>query len=325
MYFINLFIHTDLIPTKIYDFEELRIMLYPSNKQLPESKYYKPRTLTGLVIKGEKEEFSDKIIKEKVTKFLVFSNFIFPSQYSVRWLTEFEFINLENELKPIDELEKELEANQEILYENIIGMYRGHEIYSTCTLLPHVNRSKMKVNFQELLLKFWNLKSSDSLYQQISLFALAGNTPTLLNPFYENSNLEISLLFSIIDSLIDEFDPNQTVIKRCENCDFEKSGRKNVKSRIKDFVAMISAHKETQETLYKILYQHYLIRNDFFHEAKIVELNTAIDSLIEKIGTNYVSLENDIKNGQARLSGLIIIKEFIQFLLIDKLKKIQPR
>ena len=256
-----------------------------------------------------------------MTKFLVFSNFIFPSYSSVRWLTDFEFIHLEDEIKPIDELEKVIEINLEHSVDKIIGMYKGHEIYTTCTLFPHLNSTEMEVDFQEQLLKFWQLESSDSLYQQISLYALTGNTASLLNPFYENSNLEISLLFTIVDSLIDEFDSDQSVIKKCENCGFEKVGRKNVKTRLKDFVSKIPLNEESQKILYKILLEHSRIRNDFFHEAKIDELNKTIDVLIKEIGNKYISLQNEIKYGQARLSGLMIIKELIQFLLIDKLKK----
>ena len=65
MHFINLFIHTDLIPKEKYDFEELGISIYPSKNQLPKSKYCKSRTLTGLIIKGEKNNSLIKILRKK--------------------------------------------------------------------------------------------------------------------------------------------------------------------------------------------------------------------------------------------------------------------
>ena len=89
------------------------------------------------------------------------------------------------------------------------------------------------MKFQELLKTFYTLEDSDKLKQQIFLFALNGNVVTLLNPFYDNSNLEISLMYAIIDSLIEEYDPDQEVVKECEKCGHQRKGKKGSRKRIR--------------------------------------------------------------------------------------------
>lgn len=318
MHFINFDIHTDLVPNKVYDLGYVDMTVYPTMRKLPETKVYQPRTLTGVIVKGEKQALTTDAIRSRVKDFVVFSNFIFPSHHSVRWLTSHHFHDLEKLARPIGELDRFLSENLETDLEQIHGFYKSHDIYGETTLFPHQNVNEVKVNFQELLAIYSSLGKNDILRQQISLFALNGNAITLLNRFYDNSNLEISLMYSIVDSLMKEND--QPVIKKCVNCGHETTGKKKDKHRIKDFVSKLGYNASDQDLIFRTLWEHYRVRNDFFHETKIVPLGDTIKEIVDQTGSNLISLEDELKYGQGRLSGFMIVKELVQNLLIKKLK-----
>lgn len=329
MVYINFNLHTDLIPMKLYELNEVDLIVYPTKHKLSVLEGHISRTLTGVIIRGEESELTKGFIKKRIKEFVVFSNFIFPCYKSVKWLNAYSFHEVEKKLSPINGLQTFLQENIETDIGQIHGYLQTREIYDQCSVFPHANSLKLKINFQELFKIFYSLEDSNKLKQQISLFALNGSIISLLNPFYDNSNLEVSLMYSIIDSLIDEYDPDQSVIKECDKCGLKRTGRKGSEKRIKDFVSILGSNtkfkfsKEDQELIFRILWEHFKVRNEFFHETKLVPFGITEEKMIEITGSNSISLEDELKYGQARFFGYMIIKELVQNILIEKLTSLK--
>ncbi len=319
MHFVPLEIHTDLVPKQVYDLEKINLVIYPTKKKLPETRIYRPRTITGLIIKGEKEQLTNQFIKNKVIDFIAFSSFIFPSMHSVKWVHGFDFHEVEKTIYPLEDLENYVNGNCELDIDKIHGMYKVHNFYSSCELFPHTNPNEIKFDFANLLNVFYSLEKKDKLRNQISLFSLYNISPQYLSPFYDNSNVEIGYLYTIVDSLIDEIDSDQTITKKCEKCGYEKPGRKNNKRRINDFVSKLDYRTDDAKKVIAILIEHSKIRNDFFHEAKMESNFDIINDIIEKTGSNTIPLQAEINHGGGRFAGQMGIKELVQRILIRKL------
>ena len=222
MYFYNFDIKTPIIPFKKYEFEKANIIIYPTNKVLEESRYAEPRTLTGFIIKGEKGELTNEYITEKIKDFLIFSNFIYPSHWGIEWFNmHFTKIN-DKDIMPIDELEDFLKKNyEEKTHENVYGYHFNETMYEINRNFAYLPKTDLKINFKEYYYKYLSLDETDILKKQLHLFALLTNSQQLLSPFYRNSNIEISLMISLIDSLIDDAGIEKKEIKKSSNCQAE--------------------------------------------------------------------------------------------------------
>ena len=324
MHFINFNIHTDLVPQKLFELKSLNFIIYPSKKKIISTHNFKtiePNTFTGLIIKGEKESLTPLHIKKKLQEFLQFSNFLFPSHYSLIWAAANRLFDkeIEEQIQPIVQLDSYLNENLETQIENISAIYSERVDYNQWALFPHGNFN-LNVDFEKLLGKFLALEETDRLKHQISLFALNESLEQVLYSFYHNSNMTISFMYAIIDSLMNDFDNEQQVEKKCKKCGNIVLGKKTTKKRIKQFLSNIGFSGDNHKLLFKILDEHSKIRNDFFHETKIERNEDIILNKLKKKGGTQFSLEEDIKTG-ARTSGFMLIKEVCQIILIKKLEQ----
>lgn len=324
MYFINFNIHTELVPSKVYNLDKVDLIVYPSHTKLQESssKYYRPTTMTGVIIKGNKEFLTSENITKRINDFIVFSNFIFPCYVSVLWLKNYSFQELEKQLRPLEELQDFLKDNLETDITLIDSRYKDHEFYEFTSLFAHLNHRELTINFHDLLAAYCSINETNKLKHQISLFALNSGIIAILSPFYDNGNLPISLMYSIVDSLMKDHITDTKAIKVCKNCGFKTEGTKKHSILIKDFVSKLKYSDNDKQLLCRILWEHYKIRNDFFHDVTLkayAEPLDEINRILSITGREFFTLEDDIIYREARNSGYMIIKELVQFLLLEKL------
>lgn len=169
-----------------------------------------------------------------------------------------------------------------------------------------------------------NQPKDNLLRHQIELLSFINVEQQLVGKFYSNGNVEISLLYTLLDSIMDEIIGKEPVKKVCPNCGYETFGRKKDKVRIKEFCSITFDNEEKSAKLFnKIIWNLYKIRNSFFHEG----LNESSQEIImegfrkikEETGEARMSIEEEVDYSQSRLLGKQNLKSLIGQLLIEKL------
>lgn len=303
--------------TKVYKLNETEYLI-------PVKKFnnsYSPNTPTiNFLLIENNEEFSNNLLKKRLSDLIVFLNYIWTDSYSSRWLVN---LDLQKAIKTV----KESDSLKSIFDE----FNSDDEIEKGMNLLDfqpafYQFKDENKFNIVDLYNKFCQLDESDKLRQQIELYVFAISERALLGNFYSNGNLQISLLYTLVDSIMKDILPNTQKVKKCEKCGFEKNGKMNDRERIKEFSGIIFKDDDfSANELNRILIKHYQIRNNFFHEGRKENtteiLNLGFKSLYQEKGRSEMSLEEEIDFSEGRLMGMITVRNVIGQILIEKLLK----
>lgn len=323
--FVALKFKSNILPATIFRCEELNMVWFTSNSRLERERYVNTTHYSIVLISG----FVDKLTKSFITKRIVdlirFLSFILPDYISVNWLKDNSYtLDLERlELHPIQRLDSYISKNkiQSIRDANCI-----YKIDLNSFTYPF-NSLVEGIDFKELLIHFSNLAEKDNLRSQIELFSLIGVLPVLTGPFYDNDNLEKSLMFSLAEKIIDESIKEHEIVKKCESCGKETPGKKGIRRKISEFVDSFDSSTQNKEILKKALIQLGEIRHPFFHGVKKSILIEELDDLQEKMKEmnpnfdGYVNIKDALKYKFPRGSAFLLLRNVLQKELIHKLER----
>ena len=322
MEFVNFFIETSLVPKTKFHYEDLKLIIYPSKWKSENSNYPDTKTKTGLIFYDYNGNLTHEKIKSRLTNFYIFFQFLHHSPNLFTWFIDQNILNLDQGIKDYSTLDDFLKYNYEQNYDNIEAFYKNKNVYDDFTFWAHLNSFKISFPTESMYKKFLSLSIADKLYEQINLFSVIEVFQFPINRIYDNTNTKVSLMFTIINSMFDDFELDRRATKTCENCGFEKHGHKSMKNLLREFSKQLGLNTESEQLFNKILWKHYRTRNDFFHEAKSLDSREETRRLVELIGSNTFSLQDELDHSSASHSGYMIIKEIAQWLLIEKLNAV---
>jgi hypothetical protein len=324
MFFWGIEIITSFTPTKCYDLKKAQILLFPSKNKVEKGLYYSPSTLCYIVFYGRKSELTKDKIKNKMKIFIRFLNFLLQDHYSIKWLKENgPRLNIKpDDLYPYTEISEFIDSHIEKDQSNIKELYNIN-FYNFN--LNEINKFSLifELSFEDSYLKFLSLKEDDELRNQIELYSLINNITVLLTPFYENDNLEKSLMFIIAESIINEIIEDNQITKKCDFCDKDIPASKGMNRKISEFTDGFNIGDYEKKLVKKTLRSIAKLRHKFFHANKSMTAVKAIETMLEKIGNNTTTIEEELKYGDGRFLGFFIMKMLFQLLLYKKLMNIE--
>ncbi|WP_127846183.1 hypothetical protein [Psychroflexus aestuariivivens] len=320
MKYLKINIPSYVLPETKYTLDK-GVYIFPSNINQP-SKIIDKVYLSLIITDESLFLINSDNLKICVSSFIVFLNFITYSVHSAIWLQTVNFKVLYKEVSEADSLNEIVENYMEFEKSQINYFYHNFN-YLALQIGTQKSDSDDYANFVYLYRKYINLDYKDPLKDKIDLLSFTSVQPNLTNNYYDNQNVEISLVYTILDSIIKDYLKDNQTVKKCENCGFKKIGRKNDKTRISEFIDLLEI--EDPKLWKSILMNLYRIRNEFFHEGKIDNLNENIDKAFkEKLNDTKESgltIKEEVKYNQSRLLGLLKVKMMIRKILIESLKK----
>ena len=304
------------LPDKLYTWDNHGLAVFPSNKNKGGNKITLDNTLTTVII------FSDNgLTKETVTstlrKYVTFLVFYGNDYYSARWLIHQFWGDIDKKIKKCKNLNRIISNNIEKKLKRPRFVYRNFE--ST-----HVAfRDGDLFNFKELADKYFSLDDDDKLKEQIDLMAFTWVRPGLISNLYDNVNLDISLTYTLMDSVIKDSKISESDVKRCSNCGHETRGKKSDRKRIRDFVGTLELTERNQNLYEQIILNIYQIRNAFFHEGRSITIqrNTKRAMTVNSLESKSITVELEAEHGQSRLLGVFNIRIFLTGILVSNLEQ----
>ncbi len=319
MKYLKIDIPSYIIPEKGYILDK-GIYIFPSKLNVP-SKVVDKVHLTFLIT--EESNCLDNVedIKKCVKSFVVFLNFISYSIQSATWLQSANFKELFEDLNEADNIQEILEVCMEKGKSQPLEFYQD---YNNLVLRIGSPKEELRtrVDFISLFSKYNKLSHDNLLKQRIDLLSFTTIQFILIGNYYDNQNIEISLVYNILDSIIKESLDNKPIIKKCENCGFEKTVSMNDKARIKEFVKLLAPKNPT---LWRdIIMNLYLIRNDFFYLGQMSNdhetLKDAFEKDVQDTGERNITVEEEVHYNKSRMLGLTSVKVLIRKILIGFLE-----
>lgn len=300
------------MPSEPYWIQDVGLVILPTNIPVPPSEYYKPKTSTKIIL----FDFDPKSVKKILTDLVIFLNFLNQNYILFTWIYERSFSDLSKYKRTISDLKKYVNENSEKQnwYQTI-----DFDKYPLLEMTPDPS----KVNFRNLFTKYSNLSpnipTESNLKALIDFFAYSYINKMVMSKIYNNSNLQVSNSFILVEYFIKQEIKERYRLKKCSLCKGEVRGAKKMKQLIIEYVKTKTNDNETQKVFIAILKEHYKIRNDFFHEAKFDPAHEKVNKMIEKLGRTTFSLSDEIEHAGASEMGLDIINNFLRQELIQKL------
>ncbi len=304
------------LPDKVCTWTDHGITVFSSNKNKGGRTISLDNTLLTVIIFST-GNLTKEDISRKIKQFVTFLVFFALDYYSARWLVHTSWSGVEKRIKKTKDLSRVISSNIEKRLKRPKLVYRNYE--ST-----HIAfRETDLYNFKDLANKYFKLDDGSRLKELIHLLAFNWTIPGLLSNFYDNVNLDISLTYTLVDSIIKDSGIDETETKKCIECGHETKGKKGDKKRIKDFVETLDLD-ETNKTLYKKIFLNiYQIRNDFFHEGRIMTILGNMKKAMstgDKTEGKGTTIHQEAEHGQSRLLGVSNIKLLVTAILVSKLE-----
>jgi hypothetical protein len=316
--FVKYEIESITLPTKVFRIDEIGLILYTSKRKLPKSRYSKASNYLGLIIYELENELTTQIISKRVVDLVRFINFILPDYVLANWLIEntWKFAIDKNEVCLLDELPSFLEENVIDNFEDAITIY---SIDFNQYNYPFNYMRKGEIDFKGLFLKYHSIPIQDVLRDQIELFSYLQLIPVINGSFYDNDNLQKSLIFILAEQIVDESIVEKESIRDCPNCDKKIKGQKGMGRKVTEFVEGFEGLDEDSKVILKnILNKIGKIRHTFFHKGKYTAGEIELNKQIKKFGKG-VTIEQDLEFSDGRFSGFFALRNFLQVVLISKL------
>lgn len=299
-YYVQYNTETKFNLSKSYFLDDGEVIIYPVGKNLNSNWGYYIGWLFYSNAKPSKE-----IVSKKLHDWIIALNFVYPDQLSLKWLLGHPIVDFKGDNKKSNVINDIIRDNIVILIENVCNL----------STLP-LSYQKRNVNFIDVYKKYSSLDEKDPLKEQIDLFVLCSNNEFLLNPIYDNQNLGISLLFTIIETIIEETLPKSPPLK-CDKC--RQDIKEGLNTKIRKFVQSSNFRPEDKSLIEKLIIAHASIRHSFFHSAKTSKLTDSISRELREAGKTSFTPEEDIKLTKGRLGGFIFLKGIVQDILLRKL------
>lgn len=319
--FFPIRIEFHMMPTKVFEIEPLGLIIYSSVINRSQGRYSRASKYLEMIIYGEEEELTGEKIKKKVIDFIRFATFIIPHYEGKDWLRKFS-----HQLEPKKEnlwsysyLTKYIEQTCIPNLKEFNWLYKiDYNDFSYPFNPLHSN----KIDFKSLFIIYCSLPIGDKLRNQIELFVAVEILPISLGPIYDNDNLQKSAMFILAETIIKEYVTETATTRQCQHCENEIPGQKGLTRMIQEFVDQLDFSNQNKEVMVTVIKKISSIRHSFFHAGKATTDMEASDKLLEKVGGNIVTLSQELKFGDGRFSGYMLLRNFLQDLLISKVTSV---
>jgi hypothetical protein len=303
------------MPLEPYWIKELNLIVISTDRLVPPSDYYQPKFYTRVIL----YDFNPNTFKSILIDFVTFSNFLNQNYPLMWWLYRKTLSDPLKYQKEINDLEEYIKAT-----------YVKTDWHQTIDFnkypLLELRQFPSEVCFKEYFINFHNLNGEipfqSKLRNLIQFFAYNYLSYSILNRVYNNTNLQINNSFILIESLINLEGIDQTGFEICPNCQYKIPKKKKMLDLVQDFVKSKTDNITIQKVFNSILKEHYKVRNDFSHTAKYGSADKKIQEMLNKLGRNDFTLQDEIEHADASHQGLYFINSFIRIELLQKLDKI---
>lgn len=306
-------IPSSYLPAVPYHNEELAFYLFSANKTLPNVGMLGPRNTMQILF------YQPEIInlQKVMTDLIVFFNFLRYNEWFLQWKvrTPSNKIGAYADISSVQEYVRENQQEPEDLFSVSFESFSINEII----------RETRVVNFHKLFMLFYGLTEDDKEQQRtkelINFYSFNVSSASLLYRVYNNIYAQISNTFILIEALINQSEIEKSESRTCLHCSRQVKGRKSMRNLISEFLDTLDLDPSYEEILVKVLNEHYLVRNKFFHDAQHNSLSRITDAMIKVLGHKTFTINDEIKHASASLQGLYIVNAFIKQELVKRLEK----
>lgn len=301
-----------IIPKKAFRIDEIGIIYFPSKVKNGVANSF---SSLGVVIFNKDLIYKNTIsLLEDSIKFLSICQ---PDFHSYRWLSQQNYNQSE-----FDKKKRNCTSINDVILEYIDKKPKGIDLKDFSAFTYSIDNFQEAFNILELFKAYRVIENGDSLKNMVNLFSFARNCDPFISRVYNNQNLKISLMFTILDEIM----PNEEIDKKvkcvyCNKVHVEK-GKLKTKNRIKRFVSDLQLDTNNKALLFAVINHMYCIRNDFFHEGLYESLNDKIKKLSNATGRKNFTLKDELKHIEGRFSGILWVEHIIRAILFQMLSEI---
>ncbi len=302
-----------ITPSKPYRINKLNLIILPTDHPTPKNDYWGPITTTKIIIYNT----DYKAAKQILTDFVIFLNFLNQNYRAFFWIFDRSFSDwslYEKEIKSLDKYVFETSKKQEWYLSVDFNQYP----------LLEITPNPSKINFRYYFFKFHELSKGSKpelkVRALICFFSYNYITGIVMNKIYDNSNLQISNSFILIETLVKAEIKNQIGFKTCPDCGAKIPVKKNIMDLIEEFFMKKTKDQIILKRVISILRKHYSARNTFVHNAKFETTFDKEEKMTKKLGRKYFTIDDEIEYAGAARTGLNIVNSIIRLELIKILK-----
>lgn len=309
-------IPSNVIPEKVYHLEGYNFIILASDRIETRFPTIETKSKLGLIYYRVEGDFQPEHVKEELRLFSSFFSLFHQGHLMFRWLLTLpdNFFNRINE--------RVFETKMDIL-----KLARSFHINKPGTLIynfeeyPYPFRGEVTINFIELYGKYRSIERPSSLVDKIDLYSYAINKYREHN-VYDNSNLEISLVYSIMEKFIKESIRDQReekiILEGTTTITIMKD--KGMGILIDEYVDKIISEPDSNEYLKELLRKLKKIRNTFYHGLRVLPDRISSRMAFEKRGEDHITRRDDLELGEGRLMGIQNLRMLLFSIIINELE-----
>ncbi len=246
-----------IMPFEPYWIPDQNIVLFPTNKPLPKSDYWGPVEATRILLYNTDVEG----IKKKITDLIVVLNVLNREFRFLQWMFDKALSG-----KHLEKYEKEIEDIEEYIDQEYNRPDKEPDWYYKVDYhkfpLYELNPKPTRVDFGECFNNYVNLSSEDTSQKRykelIDFYSYSSLSLMVMHKVYDNSNLQVSNAFVIIESLVLMDIKDQTGFKTCPHCGESIKAGRPIMEMVAEFIESRIKDKDTKSLVLDILKKHYL-------------------------------------------------------------------
>lgn len=316
---IDFHIPSRLLPTKAYHLESASLFLFPSTTVCTLMQQFCNLPSLGIVLYGEKDFLSSEVLNCKLNDILTLLGMTMPDSHGFNWLQNqwLDICHAERRILSVEDPAKFVAQRTAHVNRNLQGIQLILDFESL--LVPHIIQIETIVNLCSALSEFMKLPQGDRLKEQIRLFTFALCSTTLLSCIYNNDNLKLSLLWTVLDSQMPDVKVEE--FSECPHCGAEILRRVSKDSeRINDFLKQFALDQNDRLLVRDFLYKKLRrSRNRFFHGGRFDAIIDKANTLDKTIGKPMFTFLEDIERAEGRFSGVHVLEFLLQRIFFAEL------
>lgn len=283
------------------------VVFIPSKLSTSKSDYWQPPKYTKVLFASEVDQND---VKKKVRDIVIFSNFLNPQNYqSYSWLVDKSFSDLTKYTKTVKDLEAYIRNNSTKKYFYELADYANYPF--------DISINPTKIDFGYVFEKYSKLPESSKLRQLIDFFTYSCVNPFLMNKIYNNSFLNISNTFIILETMIKSEISSEGGNRKCSFCEKRIPHQKSINLMIEEYVETRIKDTKTKSLIINAIKKFYQNRNKFVHSASYYDSQVNLLNILDNDGV--LTYENEINKGHAAHMMPLHINTFIRMNLLDNL------